>query len=341
MLSDLRSKNQLPTALCQRSSLQRHRQKAKTIFAANGFKPPLEDSGAEPRGAKAGVDPTWGPPNSSLNAAPAATRRAAHHAPAPGVRRHPGCAGTRGAPVRRHRASPPPRTGRGRGRGGGGACGRARPLKRPRGGQVFRLPRGYFRIRWRQLGVHREAALGWREGWLAPRARPAMLGGILGAREREAECDAAGAVPAPPAIDFPAEGSDPKYDESDVPAELQLLKGPLQQPTFPFAVANQLLLVSLLEHLSHVHEPDPLRSRQVFKLLCQTFIKMGLLSSFTCSDEFSSLRLHHNRAITHLMRSAKERVRQVGTKKCTWSVIKTFSFQENCILKHSEILIIT
>ncbi|GAB5582676.1 eukaryotic translation initiation factor 2-alpha kinase 1 isoform X1 [Prionailurus iriomotensis] len=98
--------------------------------------------------------------------------------------------------------------------------------------------------------------------------------------------------------------------ESDVPAELQVLKGPLQQPTFPFAVANQLLLVSLLEHLSHVHEPNPLRSRQVFKLLCQTFIKMGLLSSFTCSDEFSSLRLHHNRAITHLMRSAKERVRQ-------------------------------
>ncbi|XP_032315905.1 eukaryotic translation initiation factor 2-alpha kinase 1 isoform X1 [Camelus ferus] len=159
-----------------------------------------------------------------------------------------------------------------------------------------------------------------------------MLGGISGAREREAEGDGAGAVPAPPAIDFPAEGSDPKYDgegpdrrggpppppssflpwraESDVPAELQVLKGPGQQPTFPFAVANQLLLVSLLEHLSHVHEPSPLHSRQVFKLLCQTFIKMGLLSSFTCSDEFSSLRLHHNRAITHLMRSAKERVRQ-------------------------------
>ncbi|XP_039735906.1 eukaryotic translation initiation factor 2-alpha kinase 1 isoform X5 [Pteropus medius] len=137
-----------------------------------------------------------------------------------------------------------------------------------------------------------------------------MLGGSSGAREREAEGDAAGALPAPPAIDFPAEGSDPKYDESDVPAELQVLQGPQQQPSFPFAVANQLLLVSLLEHLSHVHEPNALRSRQVFKLLCQTFIKMGLLSSFTCSDEFSSLRLHHNRAITHLMRSAKERVRQ-------------------------------
>ncbi|XP_017389217.1 eukaryotic translation initiation factor 2-alpha kinase 1 isoform X1 [Cebus imitator] len=137
-----------------------------------------------------------------------------------------------------------------------------------------------------------------------------MQGDSSGAREREEEGEGAGALAAPPAIDFPAEGPDPKYDESDVPAELQVLKEPLQQPTFPFAVANQLLLVSLLEHLSHVHEPNPLRSRQVFKLLCQTFIKMGLLSSFTCSDEFSSLRLHHNRAITHLMRSAKERVRQ-------------------------------
>ncbi|XP_036913736.1 eukaryotic translation initiation factor 2-alpha kinase 1 isoform X2 [Sturnira hondurensis] len=137
-----------------------------------------------------------------------------------------------------------------------------------------------------------------------------MLGDCPEGRGREAEGDRAGALPAPPAIDFPTEGSEPKYDESDVPAELQVLKGPQQQPTFPFAVANQLLLVSLLEHLSHVHEPNPHRSRQVFQLLCQTFIKMGLLSSFTCSDEFSSLRLHHNRAITHLMRSARERVRQ-------------------------------
>lgn len=39
-----------------------------------------------------------------------------------------------------------------------------------------------------------------------------MLGGVSGAAEREAEGNAAGAVPAPPAIDFPAEGSDPKYD---------------------------------------------------------------------------------------------------------------------------------
>ncbi|KAL6036800.1 hypothetical protein STEG23_005452, partial [Scotinomys teguina] len=137
-----------------------------------------------------------------------------------------------------------------------------------------------------------------------------MLGLSSGDGERDTDDDAAGAGAEPPAIDFPAEVSDPKYDESDVPAELQVLKEPLQQPAFPFVVANQLLLVSLLEHLSHVHEPNPLHSKQVFKLLCQTFIKMGLLSSFTCSDEFSSLRLHHNRAVTHLVRAAKERVRQ-------------------------------
>ncbi|XP_060029270.1 eukaryotic translation initiation factor 2-alpha kinase 1 isoform X2 [Erinaceus europaeus] len=146
-----------------------------------------------------------------------------------------------------------------------------------------------------------------------------MLGASSGGSEGEAEEEGAGAVSAPPAIDFPAEGPDPKYDESDVPAELQVLKGPTQQPTFPFVVANQLLLVSLLEHLSHVHEPDPVCSGQVFKLLCQTFIKMGLLSSFTCSDEFSSLRLHHNRAITHLMRSAKETVRQGSCEDSSYS----------------------
>lgn len=64
-----------------------------------------------------------------------------------------------------------------------------------------------------------------------------------------------------------------------------------------------------------------------FLVLCQTFIKMGLLSSFTCSDEFSSLRLHHNRAITHLMRSARETVRQVSMKICTWYVTKHLDFQ--------------
>ncbi|CAH7272257.1 eukaryotic translation initiation factor 2-alpha kinase 1 [Phodopus roborovskii] len=137
-----------------------------------------------------------------------------------------------------------------------------------------------------------------------------MLRGSSGDGERDTDDDAAGAVAAPPAIDFPAEVSDPKYDESKVLAELHLSKEPLQQPTFPFAAANQLLLISLLEHLSFMYEPDSLHSNRVFKLLCQTFIRMGLLSSFTCSDEFSSLRQQHNTALAHLMRAAKERVHQ-------------------------------
>ncbi|XP_020820947.1 eukaryotic translation initiation factor 2-alpha kinase 1 isoform X2 [Phascolarctos cinereus] len=135
-----------------------------------------------------------------------------------------------------------------------------------------------------------------------------MLGDDSGSQECEAKGAGAAGLPPPPAIDFPQEGSDIRYDESDVPAELQAVRGPLPHSTFPSAIANQLLLVSLLEHLSHVHEPDPHRSRQVFTLLCQTFTKMGLLSSFACSEEFSSLRLHHNKAITELMRIAKQRV---------------------------------
>ncbi|XP_051856821.1 eukaryotic translation initiation factor 2-alpha kinase 1 [Antechinus flavipes] len=142
-----------------------------------------------------------------------------------------------------------------------------------------------------------------------------MLGDDSGSQEYEAKGAEASALPPPPAIDFPQEGSDIRYDESDVPAELQAVRGPLPHSTFPSAVANQLLLVSLLEHLSHVHEPDPHRSRQVFTLLCQTFTKMGLLSSFACSEEFSSLRLHHNKAITELMRIAKQRVLEAQHEK--------------------------
>lgn len=39
-----------------------------------------------------------------------------------------------------------------------------------------------------------------------------MLGGGSADGERDTDDDAAGAVAAPPAIDFPAEVSDPKYD---------------------------------------------------------------------------------------------------------------------------------
>ena len=127
-------------------------------------------------------------------------------------RRRPPGDRVRGAPAREQPILPSPS-----GRGGRSLWPGPPPTAPPRGGdgaragQVVLLASSYFRIRWRSLGVQR-AALGWPAGSAAARARRAMLGGVSGAREREAEGDGAGAVPAPPAIDFPAEGSDPKYD---------------------------------------------------------------------------------------------------------------------------------
>ncbi|XP_054848812.1 eukaryotic translation initiation factor 2-alpha kinase 1 isoform X2 [Eublepharis macularius] len=44
------------------------------------------------------------------------------------------------------------------------------------------------------------------------------------------------------------------------------------------------------------------------QVLCKTFTQMGLLSSFASCDEFSSLRLQHNRAITQLMKAANQQI---------------------------------
>ncbi|XP_045848772.1 eukaryotic translation initiation factor 2-alpha kinase 1 isoform X2 [Meles meles] len=131
-----------------------------------------------------------------------------------------------------------------------------------------------------------------------------MLGGSSGTREREAEGDGAGAVPAPPVIEFPADGSDPKIRR---PCRTPGIKRTPTAADFPFCSCKPTLACLFAGPLEPCARARPAPFKTV---LCQTFIKMGLLSSFTCSDEFSSLRLHHNRAITHLMRSAKERVRQ-------------------------------
>lgn len=54
--------------------------------------------------------------------------------------------------------------------------------------------------------------LGTRRARLQSALPVAMLGGGSGDGERDTDEDAVGAVAAPPAIDFPAEVSDPKYD---------------------------------------------------------------------------------------------------------------------------------
>nr|XP_033818662.1 eukaryotic translation initiation factor 2-alpha kinase 1 isoform X2 [Geotrypetes seraphini] len=96
--------------------------------------------------------------------------------------------------------------------------------------------------------------------------------------------------------------------KTDLPVDLQVTRGNHKLPTLTFKVPNQLLLVSMLEHLCSMHERDPHRSRCLFKVLSQTLTKMGLLSSFASSDEFSTVRLQHSTAISKLLEAAKNQI---------------------------------
>ncbi|XP_067912699.1 eukaryotic translation initiation factor 2-alpha kinase 1 isoform X2 [Heterodontus francisci] len=73
---------------------------------------------------------------------------------------------------------------------------------------------------------------------------------------------------------------------------------------FTVAIPNQLLLVSLLEHLCFVYERNPQRSMSLFKLLCQKLEGTHLISPITFSDEFSTVRLQHNQAFANLLQAA-------------------------------------
>ncbi|KAM4632348.1 eukaryotic translation initiation factor 2-alpha kinase 1 [Discoglossus pictus] len=106
-----------------------------------------------------------------------------------------------------------------------------------------------------------------------------------------------------PLFEFPEE-AELGFDESDSPSEVPLLNGRRRLPDVT-TVPNQLLLVSLVEHLCYVHEQSPHRSKYLFRLLCQTFTRMGLLTPFAFSDEFSTVRLQHSTAITELLKAAK------------------------------------
>ncbi|KAM6407574.1 eukaryotic translation initiation factor 2-alpha kinase 1 isoform 1-T1 [Rhynochetos jubatus] len=112
----------------------------------------------------------------------------------------------------------------------------------------------------------------------------------------------------PPAIEFPEEGPEPRFDESDVPAELRVVNGSQKFVTFTSTIHNQLLLVSLLEHLCHMYTHNPVHSRCLFRILRQAFTRTGLLSPFAFCDEFSTVRLQHNRAITELMKAANRQI---------------------------------
>ncbi|NXI66244.1 E2AK1 kinase, partial [Anseranas semipalmata] len=98
------------------------------------------------------------------------------------------------------------------------------------------------------------------------------------------------------------------FPESDVPAELRVANGSQKFVNFTSTIQNQLLLVSLLEHLCHMYTHNPVHSRCLFRILRQAFTRTGLLSPFAFCDEFSTVRLQHNRAITELMKAANRQV---------------------------------
>ncbi|KPP65481.1 eukaryotic translation initiation factor 2-alpha kinase 1-like, partial [Scleropages formosus] len=94
---------------------------------------------------------------------------------------------------------------------------------------------------------------------------------------------------------------------SDAAENGEVLKAAKQYPSiqeFASAIPNHLLLGSLLEHLCCVYEKDPHRSRTLFKVIGQRLAAMNLLSPLAISDEFSTVRLQHNRAFTELLHAA-------------------------------------
>ncbi|XP_059892980.1 eukaryotic translation initiation factor 2-alpha kinase 1 isoform X3 [Gadus macrocephalus] len=100
---------------------------------------------------------------------------------------------------------------------------------------------------------------------------------------------------------------DVQFDMSDLEKNQEVLSaGNLYTSIEEFAsvIPNHLLLGSLLEHLCFVYESDPIRSRMLFKVIGQRLTTMNLVSPLAVSDEFSTVRLQHNRAFTELLHAA-------------------------------------
>uniref|UniRef100_A0A8C4Z1A9 Eukaryotic translation initiation factor 2-alpha kinase 1 n=1 Tax=Gadus morhua TaxID=8049 RepID=A0A8C4Z1A9_GADMO len=99
---------------------------------------------------------------------------------------------------------------------------------------------------------------------------------------------------------------DVQFDMSDLKNQEVLSAGKLYTSIEEFAsvIPNHLLLGSLLEHLCFVYESDPKRSRMLFKVIGQRLTTMNLVSPLAVSDEFSTVRLQHNRAFTELLHAA-------------------------------------
>ncbi|XP_037133735.1 eukaryotic translation initiation factor 2-alpha kinase 1 isoform X1 [Syngnathus acus] len=94
------------------------------------------------------------------------------------------------------------------------------------------------------------------------------------------------------------------FDTSDTDSHHEVLLAGRRDSSvqeFASAIPNHLLMGSLLELLCFVYESNPARSRTLFKVIGQRLASMNLLSPLAISDEFSTVRLQHNRAFTELL----------------------------------------
>nr|BAM36387.1 heme-regulated initiation factor 2 alpha kinase [Oplegnathus fasciatus] len=119
-------------------------------------------------------------------------------------------------------------------------------------------------------------------------------------------------------ISFASEEDDEvQFDTSDTDNNHEVWMAGRHYPSiqeFASAIPNHLLLGSLLEHLCFVYESNPARSRMLFKVIGQRLATMNLLSPLAISDEFSTVRLQHNRAFTELLHAASSSLYPQGHK---------------------------
>ncbi|XP_035002663.2 eukaryotic translation initiation factor 2-alpha kinase 1 isoform X1 [Hippoglossus stenolepis] len=114
-----------------------------------------------------------------------------------------------------------------------------------------------------------------------------------------------------------------QFDTSDTDNNHEVLMAERHYPSiqeFTSAIPNHLLLGSLLEQLCFIYERNPTRSNRLFKVIGQHLAALKLLSPLAISDEFSTIRLQHNRAFTELLNAATSSMYPQGLGTNTYNL---------------------
>ncbi|XP_060950485.1 eukaryotic translation initiation factor 2-alpha kinase 1 isoform X1 [Limanda limanda] len=114
-----------------------------------------------------------------------------------------------------------------------------------------------------------------------------------------------------------------QFDTSDTDNNHEVLTAGRHYPSiqeFASAIPNHLLLGSLLEQLCFFYERNPTRSQRLFKVIGQHLAALKLLSPLAISDEFSTIRLQHNRAFTELLNAATSSMYPQGLSTNTYNL---------------------